>query len=199
MKKTYRKKTNQKNGFTVIEMVVVSGILAILAVLTSTMIVSSLKNYRIKNQSVQTEEKVAAVMREFEQKVRAANRIELVSANEFIYYRFFDSNSTSPTKVRYFMDGNQFKVGLTKPVGSEPNITYPPEVEEIDLVIGDVVNSDSLFKFFNGSNVEVTDYQNIPAMTMIQITIELDKNGDAPPAKISGTTKVSLRNMKRNL
>jgi hypothetical protein len=34
---------------------------------------------------------------------------------------------------------------------------------------------------------------------MISLSISLDKNGNLPPASITETTKVSLRNMKDNL
>lgn len=188
-----------KKGFTIIEMVVTTGIIAILAALTSSLVVSSLKNYRTKNQSVQAEEKVAAVMREFEQNIRAASSIESISDTQITYYRFFDGTSVFPKRVRYFMDGSQFKVGITDYSGTAPNITYSSENEKIELVIPDVVNGDTILKYYNGNNAEVMDYNNVPAVTMVGITIELDRDSNSPPAKVTATTKVNLRNMKKNL
>ena len=62
-----------------------------------------------------------------------------------------------------------------------------------------MTNGDAILKYYNGNNVEVTDYNNIPAVTMVWITIEIDSDPNKPPAKITATTKVNLRNMKKNL
>lgn len=189
-----------KKAFSLVEMVVVVALVSMITVVVTAFLSESVKTYRLKRQSVELEEKAAQVMRKFEITTRAASEITKADDNELIFLRYFDLTSVSPpTQVRYFIDGNQFKIGLTQPSGIEPNIIYPPENETIDLLINDVVNADLIFKYFDGSNAELGLPINITNLKMISLSISLDKNGDLPPAPIIETTKVSLRNMKDNL
>lgn len=187
------------SGFTIIEMIVVISLISIITLLVVSMLVTSLKTYRTKKQVVDAQEKVAAVMREFEQTTRAADELISVGQNELSFYRFYDLTSVSPTKVRYFIDGNQFKVGLTQPEGIPPSITYPSSGEKIDLIIPDVINSAEIFNYYNGNGDILTGTIDSTNVKMIRLTISLDKNGDLPPGPTTETTEVMLRNMKNNL
>ncbi len=187
-----------KRGFSLVEMVMVVALVSMLTVVITAFLSQSIKSYRIKRQSVDLEEKAAHAMREFEKTTRAASEIKTAGVNELMFLRYFDLTSISPTQVRYFVDGTQFKVGLTQPVGDPPNVTYPPENEVIDLLINDVTNTDSLFKYYDGGNEELSVPVNITNVKMISLSISLDKN-NLPPAPITETTIVSLRNMKDNL
>ena len=188
-----------KKGFSIIEMVAVTGIVAIISIVVSTMLVSGLKTYRTKRLVVDAEEKIASVMRAFEQTTRAASQLGSIGENQLTFYRFYDLTSVSPTQVRYFLDGNQFKIGLTQPSGIEPNITYPASSEQVSLIIPDVNNPDHLFDFYNGNNDLLSGNISLSNVKMIRFTISIDKNGVAPPGPTEGTTKVMLRNMKSNL
>jgi len=188
-----------KKAFSLIEMVVVVALVSMITVVVTAFLSESIKTYRLKRQSVELEGKAAQAMREFEITTRAADKIIKANDNELIFLRYFDLTSVFPTQVRYFIDGNKFKMGLTQPSGTDPNIVYPPENETIELLINDVVNADLLFKYFDGSNAELSLPINVTNLKMISLSISLDKNGDLPPASIVETTKVSLRNMKDNL
>ena len=182
-----------------IEMVVVIALIAILTVVLSAFLSQSLKSYRLKRQSVDLQEKAAHVIREFEQTVRAASDVLVASETELKFYRYFDLTSAYPTQVRYFLDSNKFKIGLTDPVGTAPNITYPTENERITLIIEDVVNTDVLFKYYDGNNTLLTDPVDAVTVRMVELTISLDQNPGAPPEPIAEQTKINLRNMKDNL
>ena len=190
--KKYRK------GFSIIEMVAVTAIVAVIALVVTSMLVSGLKTYRLKRQVVDEDERIALVIRKFEQTTRAANKLETVSSNQLVFYRYFDSNSSSPTRVRFFVDGNQLKIGLTQPEGTEPNVTYSSP-EQIDLSISDITNPDQLFEYYDSNNNLLTDNVELSSVKMIRLTISIDKNGSSPPGPSTGTTKVMLRNMKINL
>jgi len=188
-----------KSGFTLVEMIVVIALVSLLTVIVSTFLSQSIKSYRLKSQSADLQEKAAHVMREFEQTARAASSVLTASETEFKFYRFFDLTSTYPTQVRYFLDGNKFKIGLTEPEGTAPNITYPTGSEKITLIIEDVVNLDVLFKYYNGNGELLIDPVDPVNAKMVELTISLDQNPNAPPESVSETTKINLRNMKDNL
>lgn len=181
------------------EMVVVIGIMGIVTVALLMFSSISWKNYRNLNQNVEEEEKADRVMLDFEHQTRSATQILTASTSELKFYRFFDLTSTSPTQVRYFMNGNKFEIGLTKPQGVAPNITYPAGNEQIQLIIEGITNGSTLFRYYNGNNNELTQPVNMASVRMVQLTISLDINGTSMPAPVSATTKVNLRNMKDNL
>lgn len=191
--------TKNRSGFTLIEMVVVIGLVAIISFVVSIFLSQSIKSYRLKRQSVDLQEKAAHVMREFEQTARAATSVASATETEFKFYRFFDLTSLYPTQVRYFLDGDKFKIGIVDPVPVGNNPSYPPENEKITLIIDDVVNTDVLFKYYNGSSAALSDPIDKVSVRMVELTISLDQNPGAPPDAITELTKVSLRNMKDNL
>jgi len=191
--------TSKKPGFTLIEMVTVIALFSMLTLIMSAFLSQSIKSYRIKRQSVDLQEKSAHVMREFEQTARAASTVINASETEFKFYRFFDLTSPYPKQVRYFLDGDKFKIGETDPVGVAPNIIYPSQNEIITLIIEDVVNTDVLFKYYNGASVIISDPVDETNVRMVELTISLDQNPNAPPEPIVETTKIELRNMKDNL
>jgi len=191
--------TARKKGFSLIEMVVTTALVAIITVVVSTFLVQSIKTYRIKRQSIDLEEKAAQVMRDFERNTRAASKIIKADGNELVFLRYFDLTSASPTQVRYFVSGNKLEVGLTEPFGPEPDVTYPSSNEKIDLIIQDVTNPNTLFTYFNGSSDQLNLPLNATDIRMVGFSISLDKNGNLPPAAITESTEISLRNMKDNL
>lgn len=187
-----------KKAFTIVEMIVVLGLLSVLTVIMSQFIARSLKTYRSAHQNVELQEKTAQVLREFEFSARAATEITTASPNELTFYRYYDiSTSSSPTKVRYFVDGNVFKVGRSLPVGTFPNVTYPNET--IDLLVEDLVNSDQIFHYYDNQGQELNQPVIIPNITMVGLEFTLDKDPNQPPSAITEITKVNLRNMKKNL
>jgi prepilin-type N-terminal cleavage/methylation domain-containing protein len=189
---------NQSKGLTIIEMTVVIGILSILTVIMSQFIARSLKTYRSAHQNVDLQEKTSQVLREFEFSTRAATEILTADSDELTFYRYYDiSTSSSPTKIRYFVEGNIFKVGKSLPVGMPPNVTYPNET--IDFLVEDLVNPGQIFHYYDNQGQELNQPVALSAVTMIGLEFTLDKDPDKPPAAITEITKVDLRNMKKNL
>lgn len=189
----------RKSGFSLIEMVIVTAIVTMIAAVVSVFLTRSLSSYRISRQSVILEENAAAAMREFERAARAATEINTANATELNFLRYENLSSQAPVQVRYFIEGNSFKVGITNPSGVYPDIAYPAENEEIDLIIENLTNTDNMFRYFGGDNAELTGTINCASVRLVELTISLDKNGNLPPGPITQITKVNLRNMKDNL
>lgn len=190
---------NTKKGFTLIEMIVVIGLISLMTLLIASMLSQSVKNYRIKRQSVDLEEKSAHVLREFEQTTRAATKILTANTSELSFYRFANLTDVSPVKVRYFMSGTQFEIGVTQPFGTPPNVAYPSANEAVTLIIPNVTNGSSLFEYFDGNNVKIINLSDLSIIKMIGLTISLDMNTAKTPVPVVSSTKVNLRNMKNNL
>jgi len=192
-------KINCVKGMTLIEVTISISLISLLALITSRFLVQGLKVYRLNQQRITIEERAARVMREFEFSTRAATQIVTASDNELSFYRYYDLSSPEPTLVRYFIEGSQFKVGRTQPVGAEPDITYPPENEIIDFLVDDLSGTQPLFTYYEGSGNQLSQPVSISSVRMIGLSITLDKSPTLPPASITESTVVQLRNMKENL
>lgn len=194
------KKCNKKyRGFSLVEMLVALAIFSAISLILATFLSQSLKSYRIRKEESEEQQKASHIMREFEKTTRASTKILTANQNELKFYRYFDLNSSSPTQIRYFIDGNQFKIGQTEPVGVEPNITYPQSSENIHLIVEDVENPNLIFEYYDGEKVTLTAPIDITKIRLIKLTISLDQDINKPPAAITETTEVSLRNLKDNL
>jgi len=178
-------------GVSLIEMVIVLAILSVLSLILSRFLVHGFTTYRLSREGIDSEEKAARVMRDFEFSLRAATAISLANDEELAFYRYFDLTSVAPKRIRYFMDGNVFKVGITEPIGTAPNISYPSENEKIDYLIENV--TELKFQFFDDNNQEMTLPVNLTAIRMASLLVTIDQDSNQEPPPISQSTKVNLR------
>lgn len=194
------KKYDKKfRGFSLVEMLVALAIFSAISIILATFLSQSLKSYRIRKEESEEQEKASHIMREFEKMTRAGTRVLTANQNELRFYRYFDLVSPSPTQIRYFIDGNQFKIGETEPVGIEPSITYPLSAETIHLIVDDVENPNMIFQYFDGQKNVLTAPIDTTKIRLIKLTISLDQDMNKPPGAVTETTEVSLRNLKDNL
>ncbi len=194
------KKHGRIKAFSLVEIIITTALFATLTTIITQFIVSNIKLYQQNYKKNVVENRIAQTMREFEFSTRAASSIDNISANQISYYRYFDLESEYPKLVRYYVEGNQFKVGQTDPIvnvdGTPPS--YPLDQEECVLLIDGLENTTSLFKYFDEDNQELTSEIQISEIRMIKLNIVLtEKNMESKP--LTGTTTVSLRNIKDNL
>jgi len=194
-----KKYDKRKKGFSLVEMLVALAIFSTISILLATFLSQSLKAYRIRKEESDEQQKASHIMREFEKTARAATEILTADENELRFYRYFDLTSSSPTQIRYFIEGSEFKIGQTEPVGVEPNITYPQSAETIHLIVEDVENPNLIFQYFNGEKNTLSAPVDTTKIRLIKLTISLDQDPSKPPVAVTETTEVSLRNLKDNL
>ena len=193
------KKRNFKKGMSLIELVVTTGIIGFLVLIVSVLLVRSISAYRISNKSINLQEDAAKVMREFEYSARAATETIISTESEFSYYRFFDLTSSYPSKIRFFAENGEFKMGRTDPQGIPPDITYPIGNEAITLLIKNVITPTPIFYYYDELGNQLSAPINIPAIRMVEILITVDDDVDNQPDSVTERTKIHMRNMKTNL
>jgi type II secretory pathway pseudopilin PulG len=189
----------RKLGMTLVEVVVAMGLVSLLTLAMTSMLTRGLAAYRSGQQTITSQERAARVMREFEYSARAATEIITANPSELAFYRFYDGTAAYPKKVRYFIDGNSFKVGKTEPQGTAPNITYPADAETIDFLVEDLTNTTTIFTYYNGNDEALSAPVTLSDIRMLMLAITIDSIGSKPPGPISESTKVNLRNKKTNL
>lgn len=190
---------SKKPAFTLIELIIVVGMISVLAALISVLFVRSIHSYEISRKEMELEAKGTAVMEDFESETRSATKIVLNSQNSLTYYRFFDLTSLNPSQVRYFISGNQLKIGITPPIIIGQNVTYPSQNEVIKTVADNLIDTSNIFSYFDSNGSELSDPINPAQIRMIGINISMDNDVNNPPGPVVDSTKVSLRNLKDNL
>ena len=188
-----------KKGMTLIELIVTTGIVVFLIVVVSTLLVRSINAYRISNKSISLQEDAAKVMREFEYSARAATEVIVSTENEFSYYRYFDLDATHPSKIRFYAENGEFKMGRTEPQGTAPDITYPAGNEAITMLIENVINPTPIFNYYDDLNNQLAYPMNIPAIKMVEIIITVDDDVNSQPASVTERTMIQLRNVLQPL
>jgi type II secretory pathway component PulJ len=191
---------NKKIGTTLIELVVISALVATLSLLMAALIAKSLESYRLSRQTIELQDNAALAIKDFETITRGATEIETSNADELAFYTYLvGDNYPAPSLVRYYIDGDELLRSVISPVGEGPTFTYPEENELISKIIRHILNTDSIFAYYNEASGEIAAPVPADAVRMIRITVNVGFANVATPTDITETTVVSLRNLKNNL
>lgn len=125
--------------------------------------------------------------------------IAVANPSSFIFYSDIDNDGLKE-RVRYFLSGTSFQKGVIKPTGSP--LTYNVANEKISTLIDKLTNS-ILFEYYDrnydGTGSPLPSPISIPDIRLVKITIIIDKDPNRPPAAMTFSTQVSIRNLKDNL
>jgi prepilin-type N-terminal cleavage/methylation domain-containing protein len=197
-------------GFTIVELLVVVGILAIVSVGILVFFRDTMKFNTSIQASLRSQNEARRILRPFANEVRGATRsalgaypIELASSTALIFFTDLDEDGHSE-RIRYFLEGSTFKKGVIKPSGSP--LSYQLDDEQIVAIVNDIVATTTpVFQYFNtnyvGASTTIPLVQPVsPALVrLVQVNLTVDKDPNQPPAAFSLTTQISFRNLKDNL
>ncbi len=203
--------TNFKSnsGFTLLEILIVAGIIVIISVPLSMF----QRDVLVQNEMVQSgalaEEGVRTVLRKFGTELRTAAPantgsylLESLGTSTITFYS--DPNGDGlRDRIRYFLSGTSLKRGVVTPTGSP--VVYVLANEKISTLTDNVINSTStpIFSYYdasyNGSSTPLTYPLSISNVRLVQISLGIDPNPNRPLAPIWLTSSVMIRNLKDNL
>jgi prepilin-type N-terminal cleavage/methylation domain-containing protein len=201
-------KCHGPRGFSLVEVLVVVSIFSLILILLAGFQSDVFSLNRILNSGLQSQSEVKKIVRPFSNEVRSATPSNLGAypiatsdTNEFSFYTDIDGDGLRE-KIRYFLEDGEFKKGTIKPSGSP--LEYDVDDEKIIKVIKNVTNSE-IFTYYD-SNYDGTA-SSTPLVTpvspsqvrLVKIEITVDEDPNKPPAAITVTTQVSIRNLKDNL
>lgn len=125
-----------------------------------------------------------------------AYMIEKADNYEFIFYSDIDKD-ISIEKIRYFLDGNNFKKSVIEPTGWP--ISYPEANEKIFVLTEDVRNLPPIFYYYNSDGQEITE---LPARSkdtkLMKVRLVVNVNPNRPPQDFILESSVQIRNLKTN-
>ena len=121
---------------------------------------------------------------------------------EFSFYGDIDKDS-SIEKVRYFVEGTDFKKGVIEPtsvsqLGDMPP-RYLPENEHISILSRYVRNSAPIFRYFDGSGNELSAASRKRDTKIMRLYLVINVNLDRPPNNFYLESETQIRNLKNNL
>mgnify|MGYP000091241680 CR=1 FL=1 len=193
-----------KRGFTLIEAITTIAILIFVVAAVSALIIYT---YRSQSYSFQQSSAINEARKGIETMVREIREarpgddgsyiIEKADDFEFIFYSDIDKDEATE-RVRYFIDGTNFKKGVIEPVGWP--ISYPADEERITILSEYVRNSPPIFRYFDGDGNEIIE---VPARLkdtkMMQVYLVINVNPNRAPQDFVLESNVQIRNLKTNL
>lgn len=204
----YYNKLKINKGFSLAEIVVVTAIASVifLAVFNFGNDIFSFNSNAQKNLSAQSDAR--RVLKSIVKELRRASPsslgsypISLASTTAVTFFANVDNDSYKE-QIRYFLQGNELKMGVIKPSGSP--LSYNPANEQIITLVHDINNGPSpIFEYFDsnytGTSTPLSQPVQITKIRLVHVTIKIEKDPNKSLGPLIVESQVFLRNLKDNL
>jgi len=119
-------------------------------------------------------------------------------SSEFVFYSDIDRDS-SIERVRYFLDGSDFKRGVIKASGDP--LAYDPANESVSVLSEYVRNAPNqpVFTFYDSSGNKLADPVNAADITLVGIRLIVNAEEGRAPEEFTLRSTAQIRNLKTNL
>lgn len=204
----YKKNTREK-GFTLVEIIVVVGILGLIMLSVGSFQKDVLTNNKFSSDSLTTIENARPIMRHIIRSLRSAAPsdngsypIAQVATNTITFFSDADLDGLKE-QIRYFVQDTDLKMGYIKPTGSP--LTYNQANEVITIIANSVKNATStgLFEYYDENYTGTTSPMTLPidvtSIRLIKVNLMIDIDPSRSPVPRIYTSQVNLRNLKDNL
>jgi prepilin-type N-terminal cleavage/methylation domain-containing protein len=196
-------------GFTLIESLVAISIFVIALAATMGFILGLYKANSYTFQQAQAIEEARNGVQTMVREIREAKAgddgsyiIEKADDYEFIFYSDIDKDGQTE-RVRYFIDGTDFKKGVIDPIGSPPRyITNPNDnnySEKIFILSKYVRNQPPIFRYFDSNLNELPAPARLKDTKLMRVYLVINVDPNRPPQDFVLEDEVQLRNLKTNL
>lgn len=195
-------------GMTLVELIIVIFIFGMIAVATAQFQVDVFRLTGLADKSLNAVFNSRQVLKVMATELRSASPsstgsypLQAIATSTITFYSDIDDDGVKE-RVRYFMQGTNLIRGIIEPTGNP--FIYNSASEATTTLVQNVRNATStnLFDYFD------TDYDGTTAplsnpptsdVRLVRITIKIDEDPNRPPAALTSTTQVSIRNLKDNL
>ena len=203
-----RIRITNSSGFTLIEVLVTAGILAIVGTLLGVFTVSGLKEWDRSRSQVEAQESARAalarmtkIIREVKNSDNGSYPLAAATAQSLTVFANVDSDNDQE-QIRFFLENSQMKIGIIEPTGSPA--TYPAGNEAISILASNIRNgANQIFSYYDKNYTSNEAALSIPVnllnVRLVKINLSIDFNPNLPPLPIEMQTSVTFRNLKDNL
>jgi len=128
--------------------------------------------------------------------------IEKADDYEFIFYSDIDKDGETE-RVRYFIDGTDFKKGVINPTGFPPRYITNPQnsnySESIFILSKYVRNQPPIFRYFDSNLNELPAPARLKDTKLMKVYLVINVDPNKPPQDFVLESEVQLRNLKESL
>jgi len=193
------------SGFTLIETLVVVGILGAITVLLVNFQTDVFRDYSIANAGITSDGEMRSAMRNFVRDLRAAApaqtgayALETAGATTLTFYSDVDGDMLRD-RVRYFLSGTTLMRGVTPPTGS-PSVYLDSNERQVSAVHNVSLGAASLFSYYDGGYTGTTSPLvqpvDIAQVRYVRMTVIVDADTTRPPTAVTLSGGVLIRSLK---
>jgi hypothetical protein len=117
-----------------------------------------------------------------------------MGSTTIVFYADINAN-TSIEKVTFYLQGNTLMGGVVEPTGNPPVYTGATSTSDVSYYVQNVAQGTPIFKYYNASGVEITDYTRVADVRFITITVIIDVNTQTIPTQLTLRSSATLRNL----
>ncbi len=160
--------------------------------------------YRTSNYTIQQGSAVSSAQRGIETMVRAIREVSYASngaypivsiaANDIRFYADIDTDA-GVEQVHYYLSDTSLLKGVIEPTGDPAVYTGAETVSTISNDVRNIVQSTSLFTYYDKNGAAVTNYAQIGAPRYISATLLVDVDPNRSPIPITLRSSAALRNL----
>jgi type II secretory pathway pseudopilin PulG len=111
----------------------------------------------------------------------------------FSFYSDIDRDNKIE-KVRYFLEGSNFKKGEIEATGDSPR--YDDDNEVISILSDNVRNgTQKVFTYYNASSTEVADLTQLTDIKLVKVSLIVNIDPNRPPEEFTLTSSAQIRNL----
>ncbi len=203
-----RKFQKSKTGFTLVEIIIVTGLALGIFLTVFLFGQSSFSFNRSAQNNLDAQSSARRVLKTLVKELRSvspsslgAYPIALASTTSVIFFSNIDSDAYKE-QVRYFLDGGSLKRGVVKPSGIP--LSYNPANETITTMIRDINNGAvPIFEYFDnsftGTSTPLAQPVQATDVRLIRIIVKIEKDPNKSLGPFQVESQVFLRNLKDNL
>lgn len=122
--------------------------------------------------------------------------IEKAEDFEFIFYSDIDKDN-AVERVRYFIEGTNFKKGVIDPSGWP--IKYDLNEEKLFILSQYVRNQPPIFKYYDSQGIELSSPARLKDTKLMKVYLVINIDPNRPPQDFVLESSVQIRNLKTNL
>jgi prepilin-type N-terminal cleavage/methylation domain-containing protein len=196
-------------GFTLIESIVTIAIFTVLILVVTNFIYMlyrtqgyTFEQSQAINEARKGIETMVKEIREAQMAENGAYVIEKADDYEFIFYSDINKD-LSVEKIRYFIDGSDFKKGITEPTPvnqlSDLPAKYLPESEQVSVLSSFVRNSPPVFHYYDGNGNELPAPARKKDTKLMKVYLVINVSPSRAPDDFVLESEVQIRNIKDNL
>jgi prepilin-type N-terminal cleavage/methylation domain-containing protein len=200
-------KKNSK-GFTLLELLITMAIFSLIMIIVSSFARDIFNYESIFSGGLTSYDEARKVLQPITSEIRASSSsslgaypIETTENTNFVFFSDINSDGLKE-RIRYFLSGEVLTRGVIIPSGNP--LQYSSGNEVLSGIVSGIRNGETpIFTYYdtsyNGETSPLSQPVSVINVRLVEITLIIDSNPNKPPAPVTVTTQVSIRNLKDNL